>query len=63
MIADRIKAWIALVGAVIVALLGLEIIPTGGWRNGLTIAAAVITAILTYQVPNRPAVGYTDREG
>jgi hypothetical protein len=51
-ISDRIKAWIALFGGVLTALLGLDIIPTGSWRVGMTIAVVVITAILTYATPN-----------
>jgi len=55
MISDRLKAWVALIGAMVTALLGLAIIPTGSWRTGLTIAAALITAFLTYAAPNTPS--------
>ena len=48
------KAWIALLGSIITALLGLSVIPVVGvWHTVLTIAAAVITALTTYAVPNR----------
>lgn len=47
------KAYVALLGGILTALLGLSVIPlTGGWHTGLTIASAVCTAILTYRVPN-----------
>ena len=51
MISDRIKAWISLVGGILTALIGLGVIPTP-YTNWLTIASAVITAVLTYSVPN-----------
>jgi hypothetical protein len=48
------KAWVALVGAIVTALLGLSVIPvTGGWHTGLTIASAILTALATYAIPNR----------
>lgn len=56
MISATAKAWIALVGAIVTALLGLDVIPVeGNWHIGLTIASAILTAIITYAVPNRPA--------
>lgn len=56
MINATAKAWVALLGAILTALLGLSIIPvTGGWHTGLTIAAAICTSVLTYAIPNRPA--------
>lgn len=49
------KAWVALIGSIITALLGLDVIPTvGPWHVILTIGAAICTAIMTFQVPNRP---------
>lgn len=49
------KAWAAFIGAIVTALLGLEVIPvTGTWNTTLTIVAAICTAIVTYMVPNRP---------
>jgi uncharacterized membrane protein len=49
------KAWIALIGSIVTALLGLEVIPTVGvWHTILTITSAVVTAVATYQVPNTP---------
>jgi uncharacterized membrane protein len=48
------KAWIALVGGIITALLGLDVIPTiGVWHTVLTIAAAICTSVLTYSIPNK----------
>jgi len=49
------KAWVALLGAIVTALLGLSVIPAAGaWHTALTIVAAVCTAVLTYVVPNQP---------
>lgn len=57
MISATAKAWVALIGAIVTALLGLDVIPVVGiWHTILTIASAIITAIVTYAVPNRPAV-------
>lgn len=54
MISATAKAWIALMGAMVTALLGLSVIPVvGGWHTGLTIASALLTALVTYAVPNR----------
>jgi hypothetical protein len=51
------KAWVGLLGAVVTALLGLDIISVdGSWHKALTIIAAVCTAVLVYAVPNQPAV-------
>lgn len=48
------KAWIALIGSVVTALLGLSVIPVvGTWHTVLTIISAVLTALTTYAVPNR----------
>lgn len=56
MISATAKAWVALLGAMLTALLGLDVIPVQGtWHTGLTIASALVTAIITYAVPNRPA--------
>lgn len=56
MISTAAKAWIALIGAIITGLLGLDVIPVVGiWHNILTIASAIVTAIVTYAVPNRGA--------
>lgn len=56
MVSATAKAWVALMGAIVTALLGLDVIDVnGGWHTGLTIAAAILTAILTYAIPNRPA--------
>jgi len=53
-IPEAAKAWIALIGAIVTALLGLNVIPiTGVWHSILTIASAIITGITTYTVPNR----------
>lgn len=57
MISATAKAWIALIGAIITGLLGLDVIPVVGvWHTILTIGAAIVTAIVTYAVPNQPAV-------
>lgn len=48
------KAWISLLGAIVTALLGLSVIPVEGtWHTILTIISAVVTALITYAVPNR----------
>lgn len=52
MILDRIKAWIALFGAILTAVLSSGIIVTGTWKTVLTIASVIVTAFLTYRVPN-----------
>jgi hypothetical protein len=50
------KAYVALLGAILTALLGLDVIPVvGTWHTILTIASAIVTAIVTYAVPNRGA--------
>lgn len=55
MISVTAKAWIALIGSIVTGLLGLDVIPVVGiWHTILTIAAAIITSIVTYAVPNRP---------
>lgn len=48
------KAWAALVGAIITALVGTLTPEDPGYRV-LTIVLAVVTAIATYRIPNRPA--------
>lgn len=54
MISATAKAWVALVGAILTALLGLDVIPVvGAWHTALTIASAIVTAVVTYAVPNR----------
>jgi len=54
MISATAKAWVALLGAIVTALLGLDVIPVIGiWHTILTIASAIITAVITYAVPNR----------
>jgi hypothetical protein len=56
MISAAAKAYVALLGAILTALLGLDVIPVvGTWHTILTIAAAIVTAIVTYAVPNRPS--------
>jgi hypothetical protein len=45
------KAWVALIGAVVTALLG-TVGPSDPLFNVLTAVAAVCTAIATYVVPN-----------
>lgn len=56
MISATAKAWISLIGALVTALLGLSVIPVEGtWHTGLTIASAILTALVTYAVPNRGA--------
>ena len=49
------KAWVALIGAIVTALLG-TVTPDQDVYEWLTYAAAICTAILTYVVPNRPSV-------
>lgn len=57
MISATAKAWVALVGAIVTALLGLDVIPVVGTAHTvLTIASAILTAVVTYAVPNRPTV-------
>lgn len=57
MISATAKAWVALVGAIVTALLGLDVIPVVGTAHTvLTIASAILTAVVTYAVPNRPSV-------
>ena len=54
--ATAAKAWVSLLGAIITALLGLDVIPVvGTWHTVLTVAAAICTAVVTYAVPNRGA--------
>ena len=48
------KAWIALIGAVVTALLGTVPPDTTVWQV-LTYASAVLTALVTFAVPNAPA--------
>lgn len=56
MISATAKAWVALLGAILTALLGLDVIPVvGAAHTILTIASAIVTAVVTYAVPNRPA--------
>lgn len=52
MILDRAKAWAALVGAIITALIASGVVPTGGWYDYLTIASVIATAVATYSVKN-----------
>ena len=55
MISAAAKAYVALLGAIVTALLGLSVIPVvGTWHTALTIVSAILTAIVTYAVPNRP---------
>lgn len=54
MLGTATKAWISLFGAVVTALLGLQVIPvTGTWHVALTVVSAIITAVLTYAFPNQ----------
>lgn len=54
MISATAKAWVSLVGAILTALLGLSVIPVvGTWHTALTIASAILTAVVTYAIPNR----------
>jgi len=54
MLGPATKAWVSLFGAVVTALLGLQVIPvTGTWHTALTIIAAIVTAVSTYAAPNR----------
>lgn len=46
------KAWAALVGAILTALVGTLTPDDAGYRV-LTIVLAVVTAIATYAIPNR----------
>lgn len=50
------KAWVALIGAVVTALLA-TVGPDDDLFTWLTYAAAVCTAIATYVVPNATASG------
>lgn len=52
------KAYAALVGSIITALFGAQVIPVeGAWHIGLTIASVIMTAVATFEIPNRaPAV-------
>lgn len=47
------KAWAALLGAVLTALVG-TLTPSDPGYRALTILLAVVTAIAVYGVPNRP---------
>lgn len=54
MISATAKAWVSLVGAILTALLGLSVIPVvGTWHTALTVASAILTAVVTYAIPNR----------
>lgn len=49
------KAWVALVGSIVTALLGLDVIPVvGPWHVALTVISATCTSILTWAIPNKP---------
>lgn len=51
------KAIAAFIGALVTALLGLDVIPvTGPIHTWLTIIMALATAVITYAVPNRNSV-------
>lgn len=53
MLGTATKAWIALFGSVLTALLGLSVIPiTGTWHVTLTILSAIVTAVSTYAARN-----------
>ena len=49
------KAYAALIGSICTALLGLGIFGLGNIAQGLTLVAAVATALATWRIPNRPA--------
>lgn len=54
MILDRAKAWVALIGAILTALIASDVIPTvGSWHQWLTVASVVVTAVTTYLTPNK----------
>lgn len=54
MILDRAKAWVALIGAILTALIASDVIPTDGqWHEWLTIASVITTAVVTYLTPNK----------
>ena len=54
MILDRAKAWVALIGAILTALIASDVIPTEGrWHDGLTVASVVVTTVTTYLTPNK----------
>lgn len=53
MILDRAKAWVALIGAIITALLASGVVPVGSWQDYLTIASVIATAVATYGVKNK----------
>jgi hypothetical protein len=50
---ETAKAWVALVGVIVTALLG-TVAPDDDLFKWLTALAAICTAIAVYQVPNRP---------
>lgn len=54
---ETAKAWVALIGVVVTALLG-TVGPDDALFDWLTGIAAVCTAIAVYVVPNRAAVTY-----
>lgn len=56
------KAIASFIGAVITALLGLDVIPvTGTAHTWLTIISALVTAVITYAVPNSGTTTVVDR--
>lgn len=57
---DRIKAWIALAGAIVTAVLGSGVVPLGEWQTALSFIAAVLTGITAYTVPNAGYVKVPD---
>lgn len=55
-LAERAKAYAALVGGVITAVLGMPDVPVpDGARPWLMLVSAVCTAVVTFALPNKPA--------
>jgi hypothetical protein len=53
-IAESAKAYAALIGSVLTALAGTTGVIPDGAKVYVTLALAIITAIVTFQVPNKP---------
>lgn len=53
--AEWAKAYAALVGSVVTALLAAPVPLPDAWRPWLVVAAVVATVVATWAIPNRPA--------
>jgi len=54
--AERAKAYAALIGGVITAILGMPDVPVpDAVRPWLMLASAACTAVATFAIPNKPA--------